>query len=56
MRRKLWIEQVADHQEAYRKRFSAWGDLKMVAGFVVLPVALLAGLGLLAYGVVELFL
>jgi hypothetical protein len=56
MRRKLWIENAADHQDAYRKRFSARGDIKMVAGFVVLPLALLAGLGLLAYGVVELFL
>lgn len=56
MRHKLWIERAADHQEAYRKRFSAWGDLKMVAGFIVLPLALLAGLGLLAYGVVALFL
>jgi hypothetical protein len=56
MRRKLWIEQAADHQDAYRKRFSAWGDVKMVAGFAGLPLALLAGLGLLAYGVVTLFL
>lgn len=46
---KDWLERGAD----YDAEFSWWDDLKMVAGFLGLPLLFLAAIGFLAYALLK---